>query len=192
MQSKIEGKFYPLQHEEWLRACRELTPAELKCLYYIRTSDPYSNGVRLTAAAIARDLSQEGQPPVSRQTVSRAIKRLDQLGYIDMEPLEFNVKISGKGVLVSQHTDGVSAHHDRSLHTNGVSAHHDRSSHTTDDRHTPPTIATHQPESETLTQQEFQNPKTSLDSSKTNEDLNKTLSESAGERKNFFINFLNL
>jgi DNA-binding MarR family transcriptional regulator len=154
-QSKIEGKFYPLQHEEWLRACRELTPAELKCLYYIRTSDPYSNGVRLTAAAIARDLSCEGQPPISRQTISRAIKRLDQLGYIEMEPLEFNVKISGKGVLVSQHTDGVSAHHDRSLHTNGVSAHHDRSSHTTDDRYTPPTIATHQPESETVTQQEF-------------------------------------
>src|SRR4028119_1064557 len=189
-QSKIEGKFYPLQHEEWLRACRELTPAELKCLYYIRTSDPYSNGVRLTAAAIARDLSCEGQPPVSRQTVSRAIKRLDQLGYIEMEPLEFNVKISGKGVLVSQHTDGVSAHHDRSLHTNGVSAHHDRSSHTTDDRHTPPTIATHQPEPETVTQQEFQKPKTSLDSSKTNEDLNKTLSESAGERKKKLYQFL--
>jgi DNA-binding MarR family transcriptional regulator len=176
-QSKIEGKFYPLQHEEWLRACRELTPAELKCLYYIRTSDPYSNGVRLTAAAIARDLSCEGQPPVSRQTVSRAIKRLDQLGYIEMEPLEFNVKISGKGVLVSQHTDGVSAHHDRSLHT-------------TDDRYTPPTIATHQPESETVTQQEFQKPKTLLESSKTNEDLNKTLSESAGERKKKLYQFL--
>jgi hypothetical protein len=23
-QTKIEGKFYPLQHEEWLRACQEL------------------------------------------------------------------------------------------------------------------------------------------------------------------------
>jgi DNA-binding MarR family transcriptional regulator len=189
-QGKIEGKFYPLQHDEWLRACRELTPAELKCLYYIRTSDPYSNGVRLTAAAIARDLSCEGQPPVSRQTVSRAIKRLDQLGYIEMEPLEFNVKISGKGVLVSQHTNGVSAHHDRSLHTNGVLTHHDRSSDTADDHYTPPTIATHQQEPETVTQQEFCNPKTSLDSSKTNKDLNKTLSESAGERKKKLYQFL--
>jgi len=189
-QAKIEGKFYPLQHEEWLRACRELTPAELKCLYYIRTSDPYSNGVRLTAAAIARDLSCEGQPPVSRQTISRAVKRLDQLGYIDMEPLEFNVKILGKGVLVSQHTDGVSAHHDRSSDTDGVLTHHDRSSDTTDDRYTPPTIATHQPESETVIQQEFQKPKTLLESSKTNEDLNKTLSESAGERKKKFYQFL--
>jgi hypothetical protein len=189
-QSKIEGKFYPLQHEEWLRACRELTPAELKCLYYIRTSDPYSNGVRLTAAAIARDLSCEGQPPVSRQTVSRAIKRLDQLGYIEMEPLEFNVKISGKGVLVCQHTDGVLTHHDRSSDTDGVLTHHDRSLHTTDDRHTPPTIATHQPEPQTVTQQEFQKPKTLLESSKTNEDLNKTLSKSAGERKKKLYQFL--
>ena len=189
-QSKIEGKFYPLQHEEWLRACRELTPAELKCLYYIRTSDPYSNGVRLTAAAIARDLSCEGQPPISRQTISRAVKRLDQLGYIDMEPLEFNVKILGKGVLVSQHTDGVSAHHDRSLHTNGVSAHHDRSPHTTDDRHTPPTIATHHAQPETHTPSELHNSKTLLDSSNTNKDLNKTLSESAGERKKKLYQFL--
>jgi hypothetical protein len=190
-QAKIEGKFYPLQHDEWLRACRELTPAELKCLYYIRTSDPYSNGVRLTVAAIARDLSCEGQPPISRQTISRAIKRLDQLGYIEMEPLEFNVKISGKGILtVCENTDGVLTHHDRSSHTNGVLTHHDRSLHTTDDRYTPPTIATHQPEPETVTQQEFQNPKTLLESSKTNKDLNKTLSESAGERKKKLYQFL--
>lgn len=26
--SKIQGKFYPLQHEEWLYACRELTQAQ--------------------------------------------------------------------------------------------------------------------------------------------------------------------
>jgi hypothetical protein len=107
-----------------------------------------------------------------------------------MEPLEFNVKISGKGVLVSQHTNGVSAHHDRSSDTDGVSAHHDRSLHTTDDRHTPPTIATHQQEPETVTPQEFCNPKTSLDSSNTNKDLNKTLSESAGERKKKLYQFL--
>jgi DNA-binding GntR family transcriptional regulator len=175
-QRQIEGKFYPLQHEEWLRACRELTPAELKCLYYIRTSDPYSNGVRLTAAAIARDLSCEGQPPVSRQTVSRAIKRLDQLGYIEMEPLEFNVKISGKGILVCEDTDGVSAHHDRSSDTDGVSAHHDRSSDTTIDRQTPRSIATHHAESETHTQQGFYNSKT-IKESNTNKDSSKTLLE---------------
>ncbi|BAY67079.1 hypothetical protein NIES22_72230 (plasmid) [Calothrix brevissima NIES-22] len=26
--SKIQERFYPLQHEEWLRAYRELTPAQ--------------------------------------------------------------------------------------------------------------------------------------------------------------------
>ena len=94
-----------------------------------------------------------------------------------MEPLEFNVKILGKGVLVSQHTDGVSAHNDRSLHT-------------TIDRYTPPTIATHHAQPETHTPSEFHHSKTLLDSSNTNKDLNKTLSESAGERKKRFSQFL--
>lgn len=181
-QAKIEGKFYPLQHQEWLRACRELTPAELKVLYYIRTADPYSNGVRLTAAAIARDLSCENQTPVSRQTVSRAIKNLDKLGYIDMEPLEFNVKLCGKGVLVCQDTDGVSAHHDGSSHTKGVSTHHNESPHTTIDRHTPTTIVTHQPQPETLTEQEFQPSKT-IKTNKTKKDFFQTLSESEEREK---------
>ena len=62
--------------------------------------------------------------------------------------------------------------------------------HTMIDRYTPPTIATHHPQPETVTQQELCNPKTSLEFSKTNEDLNKTLSESAGERKKKFYQFL--
>jgi hypothetical protein len=32
-QAKIDGKFYPLQHEEWLRACRELTSAQRDVLF---------------------------------------------------------------------------------------------------------------------------------------------------------------
>ncbi|BAZ36666.1 hypothetical protein NIES4101_25860 (plasmid) [Calothrix sp. NIES-4101] len=31
--TKIQGKFYPLQHEEWLRTCRELKPAELELIH---------------------------------------------------------------------------------------------------------------------------------------------------------------
>lgn len=32
---KIQRKFYPLQHEKWLRACSELTKVELEVLYFI-------------------------------------------------------------------------------------------------------------------------------------------------------------
>ena len=175
--NKIEGKFYPLQHEEWLKACRELTPAELKTLYYIRTADPYSNGIRLSAAAIARDLSSDGHT-ISRQTISRAIKRLDQLGFIDMEVLEFNVKLCGKGILVvCEDTD---IHHTNIHHTDGVSAHHDRSLHTTRCVSTPQAIATHHTEAETFTQQEFQNSKTYKDYIKTLSD--KTTNEKTNEQ----------
>jgi hypothetical protein len=181
-EAKIEGKFYPLQHQEWLRACRELTPAELKVLYYIRTADPYSNGVRLTAAAIARDLSCEGQTPVSRQTVSRAVKNLDKLGYIDMEPLEFHVRLCGKGILIYQDPDGVSTHHDGSPHTKGVSTHQKRSSRTRNDHDTPETIVTHQPQVETLALQGVQPSKT-LKTNKTKKDFFQTLSESEEREK---------
>ncbi|NJN11538.1 MAG: MarR family transcriptional regulator [Richelia sp. RM1_1_1] len=79
--TKIQGKFYPLQHEEWLRDCRELTSAELQVLYYIRTLDPVNNGIEINAAEIARQLSSP-QRQVRRQTVSRALKELVAKKYL--------------------------------------------------------------------------------------------------------------
>jgi hypothetical protein len=80
-QTKIQGKFYPLQHQEWVRACQELTFSQQQVLYYIRTLDPYGNGVRVTAAEIARSLSTESKV-VHRSTVGRALKVLCELGYL--------------------------------------------------------------------------------------------------------------
>ena len=93
MQSKIQGKFYPLQHEEWVKVCKDLSSRARDVLYYIRTADPYSNGVEITAAAIARELD------CNRSTVSRALKELDAKGYIDMEILAAKVSVTGKGLL---------------------------------------------------------------------------------------------
>lgn len=90
---KIKGKFYPLQHDEWVKACKELSPAAKDVLYYIRTVDPYSKGVELTAAAIARELE------VNRSTISRAFKELDAKGYVDMEILSAKLRVTGKGLL---------------------------------------------------------------------------------------------
>ncbi|OUL23989.1 hypothetical protein BV378_20385 [Nostoc sp. RF31YmG] len=95
--TKIQGKFYPLQHEEWLRACRELTPAQRDVLYYLRTLDPYSTGLEISPARIAKDLSSE-EKPVHRSTVGRALKVLDDKGFIDMELLKVKVNILTKGL----------------------------------------------------------------------------------------------
>lgn len=95
--TKIQGKFYPLQHEEWLRACWELTPAQKDVLYYIRTLDPYGDGVELSVSAIARKLSTENKE-VHRSTISRALKALDEKGFIDLEMLKVKVKILAGGL----------------------------------------------------------------------------------------------
>jgi hypothetical protein len=97
MIQKIEGKFYPLQHDEWVRACQELTPSQRDVLYFIRTLDPYGKGLELSIAAIARQLSTNNKT-VHRSTISRALKKLDAKGFIDMELLHVKVNIKAKGV----------------------------------------------------------------------------------------------
>ena len=103
--TKIRGKFYPLQHSEWLRACQELTPSQRDLLYYIRTLDPYNNGIAINTAEIARTLSTNGRN-VHRQTISRALKALDQKGFIDMEFITVNVRVQPLGLWYSQAVEG--------------------------------------------------------------------------------------
>jgi hypothetical protein len=95
---KIQGKFYPLQKDEWLNAINNLTHSELKVLYYLRSLDPYNKGLDLSPAQIARDLSTP-QKPMHRSTVCRALKQLDSLGFIDMELLQVRIKVNPKGFL---------------------------------------------------------------------------------------------
>jgi Fe2+ or Zn2+ uptake regulation protein len=198
---KIQGKFYPLQHQEWLRACRELTKAEIEVLYYLRTLDPRDNGVEVSAAAIARDLSTP-EKIVHRQTVSRALKRLDALGFIHIEPLVVKVNVKPKGYWCSADVEEPSDEeqpseeaeavcgdtsgvwrHQRCVETpQGAVTHHDGSPDTAVDRDTPEAIATHQPKTESPTQSESENPKIN----KNYLDFIRSLSE--GERENF-LNF---
>ena len=95
---KIQGKFYPLKSEEWLDSINQLTHSELKILYYIRSLDPYSNGINLTPAQIARDLTTE-KHKMHRSTVGRALKSLDRKGFINMELLRVRLKVNPKGFL---------------------------------------------------------------------------------------------
>ena len=102
-QTKIQGKFYPLKSEEWLQSINQLTHSELKVLYYVRSLDPYNNGINLTPAQIARDLSTD-KIKMHRSTVGRALKSLDRKGFINMELLQVRVKINPKGFLSEEKT----------------------------------------------------------------------------------------
>jgi len=102
--AKIQGKFYPLQHSEWLRACHELTPAQRDVLYFIRTLDPYGEGLEVSIAQIARQLSTDSKI-VHRSTISRALKELDAKGFIDMDLIQVSVAIKGKGIHCTQTID---------------------------------------------------------------------------------------
>ena len=108
-QAKIQGKFYPLQHSEWLRACHELTPAQRDVLYFIRTLDPYGEGLDLSIAEIARQLSTPAKT-VHRSTISRALKELETKGFIDMDLIQVNVTIKGKGIHCTQTIDNERDH----------------------------------------------------------------------------------
>lgn len=93
--TKIEGKFYPLQPEEWLKAVRELKPAEKDLLYYLRTLDPFGDKqVELKVTELAEVLGR------NKGTISRALKSLDSKGWIDLELVQVKVKV--KSVVSTQ------------------------------------------------------------------------------------------
>ncbi len=75
-QLKIQAKFYPLQHEEWLRACRELNAAELDVLFYLKTVNPSGEKRTITYSAIASDLKKD------KSIVSRAIQALKEKNWL--------------------------------------------------------------------------------------------------------------
>ncbi|MGB5636628.1 MAG: MarR family transcriptional regulator [Waterburya sp.] len=95
---KILGKFYPLKSEEWVETVKQLTHSELKVLYYVRSLDPYNQGISLTPIQIAKDLSTE-KSKMHRSTVGRALKSLDSKGFIQMELLQVQIKVNPKGFL---------------------------------------------------------------------------------------------
>lgn len=176
--NKIEGKFYPLQHEEWVKACKELSAGARDVLYYIRTADPYSNGIEVSAAAIARDMG------VNRSTISRALKELDAKGYAGVEILTAKVCITGKGLLA---VDDVAETQPRCKNAT-PSANLQQSPQKCNNlgKNATRRAKLQQASSETVAVKEFQVPKTSSDSYKTNQ----TLSEATRERNLTFWNEL--
>ncbi|WP_319422173.1 MarR family transcriptional regulator [Pleurocapsa sp. FMAR1] len=105
-QTKIRGKFYPIQIEEWLESIKQLTFSEIKILYYLRITDPYNKGINITPAQIAKDLSTE-EAGMHRSTVSRALKSLESKGFLETELLQVYIKVNPKGFLSKEKTADV-------------------------------------------------------------------------------------
>ena len=186
MSQKIQGKFYPLKSEEWLDSINKLTHSELKILYYVRSLDPYNNGINLTPAQIAKDMSTD-KVKMHRSTVGRALKSLDKQGFINMELLRVRIKVNPKGFLAEEETTeskNVVATQQCCDHaTQSAATQHRVQPRNTECSHATQSAATQQPEAKTQSEQEVQDPKTI----QTYSDFIQTLSE--GERENF-LNFV--
>ncbi len=88
-QTKIDGKFYPLQNEEWLKATQELRYAEIRVLYHLRTIDPFGQSdTRIKVTDIANITG------LKKGTVSKALHTLSEKGYINLEIVEAIVSIN--------------------------------------------------------------------------------------------------
>ncbi len=182
---KIQGKFYPLKSEEWLNSINQLTHSELKVLYYVRSLDPYNNGINLTPAQIARDLSTE-KTKMHRSTVGRALKTLDRKGFINMELLQVRIKVNPKGFLseteeeMTTENNVVATQQCCDQTTDVVTTQQGVPPHNTSCGYATQVVTRQQSEAETQSEQCFQNPKTL----KTYSDFKRSLSEN--ERENFF------
>ena len=70
--------FYQLTSEEWLTVLRQLKPAEIAILYYLRTLDPFAERqLDLKVIDIATVVG------LSKGTVSKALRSLHDKGFID-------------------------------------------------------------------------------------------------------------
>ncbi|MBW4600504.1 MAG: hypothetical protein KME29_13130 [Calothrix sp. FI2-JRJ7] len=89
---KIQGKFYPLQNEEVVKIFTELTKSQASVLLYIRTLDPYGNGINIRASQIANSLK------ISRNAVYEAIRVLGEKHYLVVEDVEYTMRLHHKGI----------------------------------------------------------------------------------------------
>jgi hypothetical protein len=82
---------YRLTADEWLRASKELKPAERTVLYYLRTLDPFGDrDLNLKIVDIAAECD------LNKGTVSRAIKALDRKEWIDAEIIQVKISLRTK------------------------------------------------------------------------------------------------
>lgn len=86
--SNIDGKFYPLQTGEYVRACKELTPAQKDVFYYLKTIDPFGDHcLEINVIEVAEQVGR------TKFTVYKCLKVLDRLGWLELEPIFSRVRL---------------------------------------------------------------------------------------------------
>ena len=80
--------FYQLTNKEWVETVKDLTGAEIKVLYHVRSLDPF--GDRELDYSVTQVALQLG---LSKGAVSKALKKLDQMNLICMELVRVKVRI---------------------------------------------------------------------------------------------------
>jgi DNA-binding transcriptional ArsR family regulator len=79
---------YRLTNEEWLAVSKELKPAEMIVLYYLRTLDPFGDrSLNLKVIDIAEATG------LRKGTVSKALKVLSDKDYIDLEMIVVQIRV---------------------------------------------------------------------------------------------------
>ena len=183
---KVQGKFYPLQHQEFLKLNQILTQSELSVYLWLKTDDPFGGKlIEADTQKIAEDLT------ISRRTVQRALVKLQQEDLIELVISKFRYRLKSKSAPQSENNSEIKD--DSQLTTPGSSDDSEIVSTTPaslqrhQDRLDDSKIALTTPMSpltlESKIEQEFETPKIS----KTYIDFKKTLSEDESEN---FLGFV--
>jgi DNA-binding Lrp family transcriptional regulator len=79
--------FYPLDHDEFLLLNNHLRDAEIRTYLYLMTLNPFpDSSMEIDTSRISEQLG------LTRRTVQRAVKRLQELGFIEIEITKFKYK----------------------------------------------------------------------------------------------------
>ena len=96
----IQGKFYPLQHEELINLNKRLTASELSVYLWLKTNEPFGDKlVEADTLTIAKDLN------ISRRTVQRALVKLRQEKLIDLVITKFHYRVRSKSAKEPDNTN---------------------------------------------------------------------------------------
>ena len=81
--------FYRLIHNEWVETVKNLTGAEIKVLYYLRSLDPFGDRhLEYSITEMAKELN------ISKGAASKAVKKLDHIGLIEAQISKVRIKIT--------------------------------------------------------------------------------------------------
>lgn len=178
-QTRIAGKFYPLKTSELVNIFHSLTKSQMGVLLYIRSVDPYSNGIRLKTSKIAEILD------ITKRAVNAAITVLQEKGYLILEDIEYSIKVNAGGYHCDTFSTGTEVGNSVPTQEQDFSP-ENRNSHSgnsvpTREENFPPENRISHPEPETVAEQEFENPKTL----KSSQDIEDTTDKKVGVKEIF-------